>query len=110
MAKTSFTLGLIGGIIGFFAAITALAVGGIGTAFNASGAETITILGAFAIIFSIIGIVFSVVSNKKPKIGGWLMIISGIAILICISLFGLLPAILLILGGIVALTKEKDNK
>lgn len=107
MAKTSFILGLIGGILGFFSGILALTIGGVGEAFNLLGAGELTGLGIAAIIFSIIAIIFSVISTKKPKLGGWIMIISGIAILICISLFGLLPAVLIITGGIMALVKKK---
>ena len=110
MAKTSFILGLIGGIVGFFSGILALAVGGLAGVFGAEGAGTVSSLGWVAIVFSILAIISSVLIGSKRKLGGWLMIISGIAILICISLFGILPAVLLVIGGIVALSKKDKNK
>lgn len=107
MAKTSFILGLIGGILGFFSGIFTISFGSLGEVFSLGGAGELTGLGIAAIIFSIIAIIFSTISIHKPKLSGWVMIISGIAILICISLFGLLPALLVILGGIMALVKKK---
>ena len=107
---TEFILGLIGGIFGFFGALIALMVGGIGSVVKASGASSMMGLGWGAIIFSIIGIVGATLVKSKPKLSGWIMIISAVGGLICISLFYLLPFVLLLLGGLMALIKKDKAK
>lgn len=105
---TEFVLGLIGGIFGFFGAIIALFVGGLGGAFGASGASTIVGLGWGAMLLSIVGIVGSVVVKHKSKLGGWLMIISAVGGLICISFFYILSFVLLLIAGLMgAIKKDK---
>lgn len=106
---TEFVLGLIGGIIGFCGAILALFFGGLGSAFGASGASSISNLGWSAIVFSIVGIVGAAMVNSKTKLSGWLMLVSAIGGVISISLFYLLPFVLLFTAGLMALLK-KDRK
>ena len=65
-----FVLGLLGGIFGIFGAFFALFVGGLGEVFEAEGAETISGLGWVAILFSVVGIVASVIVKNKPKLAG----------------------------------------
>ena len=87
---TEFVLGLLGGIFGFGGSFIALAVGGVGKFFGASGASTISSLGWLALLFSILAIVGSVVVRHKPKLGGVFMLISAIGGLISISFFFIL--------------------
>ncbi|MFZ8008231.1 DUF4064 domain-containing protein [Bacillus licheniformis] len=103
---TEFVLGLIGGISGFIGAFLALIVGGLDASFNSSGTSDIIGLGWGAIFLSILGIIASVIVRKKAKLGGILLIISGIGGLICIFLFYLLPAILLIISGVMGLARR----
>ena len=107
---TEFVLGLLGGIFGFFASIFALAVGGLGKAFNASGASTISYLGWFALLFSVLAIVGSVVVQHKPKLGGAFMLISAIGGIISISFFYALSFILLLIGGLMGIFKKDSKK
>lgn len=97
-----FILGLIGGIIGFFAGIAAILFGSLAAAFSVNNASNVIGLGFGAVIFSIIGIVGAAFVKSKTKIAGYLMIISAIGGLICISAFYILSFILLIIGGIMA--------
>ncbi len=115
MARTTeFVLGLIGGIFGFFAALIGLAIGGIGGAFGASGASTVVTLGRVAILFSIVGIVGSVLVRGKPKWGGALMLVSGIGGVICISYLYISPLVLLLIAGLMGIfgktEKGEDEK
>jgi len=100
---TSFVLGLIGGILGFFFALLAFVFLGIGTAF---GAENVTGLGISAIFASLVGIVGAVIVKYHHKLGGWIMILSAIWGTISISVGYILPGLLLLLGGIIGLKKE----
>jgi len=111
MVRTEFILGLIGGIFGIIGGILALVVGGIAGAFGAQGAETVTTLGTAAFVLAVVGIIGAAVSDRRNKLGGTLMIISAIGGFIAISLFYVLPAIFLIIGGVMAYTrKETDSE
>ncbi|TCP52604.1 uncharacterized protein DUF4064 [Tumebacillus sp. BK434] len=101
---TEFVLGLIGGIIGFGGAFFALFFGAIDEAVNGSTQLSGLAVGAFA--FSILAIVGSIVVKFKPKLGGTFMLIAAIGGLISISLFFLLPFILLLIAGLMGLIRK----
>ncbi|MCX5799089.1 MAG: hypothetical protein NTU90_05950 [Proteobacteria bacterium] len=100
-------LGLIGGIIGFLAGFVAIMIGSLGSAYALTGASDIIGLGFGAIIFSIIGIIGAAIVKSKTKIAGYLMIISAIGGLICISAAYVLSFILLIIAGIMAVRHKE---
>lgn len=103
---TEFVLGLIGGIFGLIGASTTLIIGGLDATFSSTGTSEIIGLGWFAILFSILGIVGSVVVKSKAKLGGWFMIISAIGGVICVSFFYIIPAILLLIGGVMGVARK----
>ncbi|HLS09872.1 DUF4064 domain-containing protein [Lentibacillus sp.] len=108
---TEFVLGLIGGIIGFFAAILALFVGGVDAAFSESGSSSITGLGWSAFVFSALAIVGAVVVKSKANLGGILLIVSAIGGLISISMFYLISFILIGIAGLMGVfRKDKSNE
>ena len=110
MVRTvEFTLGLIGGILGFFGALIALVIGGLGGAFGAEGASMIVNLGWAAMLFSILGIVGASLVKSKTKIGGWLMVVSAVGGGISISFFYLLSFVMLIIAGLMALLKKETK-
>lgn len=95
--KRSFVLGILGGIFSFLMGMFAVFVMAID---QANGFDTdLTINIALAFSAGVLGIVGGVVSNKK---GGVILIISAVLALIATSLFGILPFILLLLGGVLA--------
>lgn len=107
MKRTAeFVLGLIGGIFGIICAFIALLIGGMGAAFEAEGANTIIGLGWGAVGLSILGIVGSVMVRGKAKVGGIMMTIAAIGGFICISIFFLLPGILLLIGGLMGIFRK----
>lgn len=104
---TEFVLGLIGGIFGIICAFIALMIGGMGAAFE--GADSIIGLGWGAVALSILGIVGCVVVKKNAKVGGIMMTVASIGGFICISIFYLLPGVLLLIGGLMGIfRKDKD--
>lgn len=105
-----FAMGLIAGIFGIFAALLAMMFGGIGEAFGAEGAGQITGLAIAALLFSILGIIGASISKSKPKLAGMLMLISGIAGFICISLFYIISGILFIVAGFMGIFTRKQNQ
>ena len=102
-----FTLGLIGGIIGFFAAIAVVFIGGVAGAVGASDAGFFSNLGWSSLLFSILGIVGASLVKSKTKVGGWLMVVSAVGGIISISMFYLLSFVLLLCGGLMALIRKE---
>jgi hypothetical protein len=103
-----FILGLLGGIIGFFAGVAAIVIGSLGSAFAVNGASSIVGLGLLALVFSIIGIIGAAIVKSKTKTAGYLMIISAIGGLFCISAFYILSFILLIIAGVMAVRHKEQ--
>lgn len=103
---TEFVLGLIGSILGIICAFIALLIGGMGAAFEAEGANTIIGLGWGAVGLSILGIVGSVMVRSKAKGGGIMMTVAAIGGFICISIFYLLPGVLLLIGGLMGILRK----
>lgn len=107
MKRTAeFVLGLIGGIFGILCAFIALFIGGLGSALEADGANTVIGLGWGAVALSILGIVGSVMVRSKAKVGGIMMTVAAIGGFICISLIYLLPGILLLIGGLMGIFRK----
>ncbi|AJI25938.1 DUF4064 domain-containing protein (plasmid) [Bacillus cereus] len=107
MKRTAeFVLGLIGGIFGILCAFIALFIGGMGAAFEAEGANTIIGLGWGAVGLSVLGIVGSVMVRSKAKAGGIMMTVAAIGGFICISIFFLLPGVLLLIGGLMGIFRK----
>ena len=104
-----FVLGLIGGIFGFIGAIMALLIGGVDAAFSDSGTSEVIGLGWLAFLFSILAIVGSIVVRSKAKLGGIFLIVSAVGGVISISMFYLVPAVLIIIAGLMGVIK-KDKR
>ncbi|MDQ7236418.1 DUF4064 domain-containing protein [Bacillus pacificus] len=107
MKRTAeFVLGLIGGIFGILCAFIALFIGGLGSALEADGANTVIGLGWGAVGLSILGIVGSVMVRSKAKVGGIMMTVAAIGGFICISVIYLLPGVLLLIGGLMGIFRK----
>lgn len=104
-------IGLIAGIIAFFAAIITLFVGGLGSAFEAEGGETVIALGWGGILFAFLVIIFSAVAlGVKRK---WVGVVLAICSILGAVLGGTLVAVLMVLsliGGILVFFGSKGGK
>ena len=103
-------MGIIGGVFGILASILAMTVGGIGSAFDAEGSDQVIGLGFAAMLFSILGIIGGSISKSKKKLAGYLLLISGVAGFICISLFYIISGILFIVSGLMGVFSKKKSK
>jgi hypothetical protein len=101
----SFWLGFVGGVFGILGGVIAFMAGSFSP--YVGGDTELYWLGAGAIIFSILGIVGGVF-DKKPKVGGTLMIVAAIGILVSISLFGVLSCMLFLVGGILIFARSRQ--
>ena len=106
---TEFVLGLIGGIFGFGGALFAIFFGAVDEAVS-GGTSEVTGLGWGAFLFSILAIVGAIVVKINPKIGGTLMLISGIGGLISISMFYVLATVFLVIAGLMGIFRKDKHK
>lgn len=105
---TEMVLGILGGLIGFGGAFFALFMGAVDESFN--GSSELSGLGASAFFFSALAIIAAILVKFKPRLAGWLMLISGVAILISISLFGIVPALFLIPAGLMGIIRKNKKQ
>jgi len=110
MRLASLILGILGAYLALVGAIFALFAGGVAGAFNAEGADTVMGLGLAAIPFAILGIVGGALGMSKPKVAGWLMLISAIGGTISISAGYILGGIMLLIGAIFAFIEGRKIK
>lgn len=102
MIKTGGILAIIAGVLGLLAGFVTLFLGGLGSAFSASGFGDVVSLGWGGILFSLLVVIYGSIAISKPKPGATGIILSAI---LGIALGGSLVAILMILaliGGIMA--------
>lgn len=102
MRIAALVLGIIAGIAGLVSAVFALAVGGLGGAFEAEGSGTIVGLGWSALFFSLFGLVGGALSMAKPRIAAAIMLVASAAILISISMFALIATPLFLVAAVLA--------
>jgi hypothetical protein len=102
MRTTALVLGIIGGVFGIFAALFALAVGGISSAANVNGGGQVVALGYTAFFVSIAAIVGGALAPKKPKAAAILLLLTGAGGFVCVSAFWLLSGPLLLVGALLA--------
>jgi hypothetical protein len=99
-------LGLIGSLFAFGSSFFALLFGAVDEAVKGSASE-ISTQGGTSFVFSAIALIASILVNWMPKFMGILMIISGVVILVATGLFGVVPAILLVIGGLMGIFRKK---
>lgn len=102
--KMNIALGVAGGAAGFILTLIAVFYGTesetlygeslmVATAMAAMGASTIAIIGA-------------AVLNRSPRLGGWLMCLTGLALPFFISTLGFIPFVFLIPAGIAGIIRS----
>ena len=91
-------LGILGGIFGL--------LGGVGALIFSAFAPSIGVLGVSAVLASIVGLGGAVYTSQNPKHGGIILIISAIWLLISISAFGIIGAVLLAIAGLLAILRK----
>ena len=88
----------MGGIFGL--------IGGVFALMFSAFAPSVGSLGISAVLASIVGIIAAAYVMQNAKWGGIILILSAIWLLISISLFGVLGAVLLGLGGLLAILRK----
>lgn len=102
MRIAALILGIVGGVFGIIAGIFAMTVGGIGAAFQAEGAGTITGLGFAAILLSVLGIAGGGVALRYPRASALLQLIAGLGGFIAVSWFWIPAGVCLLVGALLS--------
>lgn len=109
MNKAGGIVGIIAGVLGIFAALATLLMGGIGAAFQAEGANTVVGFGWGGVLFSFLAIIFAAVAMSRPVGGGiGLVATSILGIVLGGTLVALFMALALV-GGVLALFGAKGH-
>lgn len=101
-----FVMGLIGGIVGILCGFSGVLFGSFAESLQVDGSGTVSTASWIAILFSVVGIVGAGVVKKKTTLGSLLMIISAVVGFVCISFFYTVPAILLLIAGIMGFARK----
>ena len=88
----------MGGIFGL--------IGGVFALMFSAFAPSVGSLGISAVLASIVGIIAAAYVMQNAKWGGIILILSAVWLLISISLFGVLGAVLLGLAGLLAILRK----
>jgi hypothetical protein len=109
LQKSGGIISLIAGVMGVLAAIVTLAIGGVGSAFNADGASTVAFLGWGGLVFSFATIILGAVamSAKSKKVGVFL-IACAVAGAVLGGTFVAVFMVLALVGGILAVIGSKQ--
>lgn len=109
MKRTAeFVLGLIGGILGILASLSGVLFGAVATAMNVDAGGVVSGASWGALILSILGIVGASMIKKKTLVASIFLLVAAIGGFICLSVIYVIPAILLLIAGIMGLVR-KDN-
>jgi uncharacterized protein YecT (DUF1311 family) len=110
MRKAGGIIALVAGIFATLAAIVTLSVGGLGSAFQAEGAETVIWLGVGGVFFSFLTIILGAVAiGAKSRNPGMLLILSSIAGATLGGTFVAVFMVLALIGGVLASTGNSNS-
>ena len=110
MKKAGGILGIIGGVFGVFAALVTLFIGGVGGAFQASGAGTVVGLGWGGLAFSFLAIIFGAVSlGARSRLVGILLTLSALGGAILGGTMVAVCMVLALVGGVLATLGTKPE-
>ena len=110
MKKAGGILGMIGGVFGVFAALVTLFIGGVGGAFQASGAGAVVGLGWGGLAFSFLAIIFGAVSlGARSRLVGILLTLSALGGAILGGTMVAVCMVLALVGGVLATLGTKPE-
>jgi|SRR4051812_3076402 hypothetical protein len=101
-------LGIIGSLFAFGSGFFGMAFGAVDKAVN--GSSSVGGLGVSAFIFAIIALIASIIVNWKPRFMGIVLVICGIGVLVSVSLFGVIPALFLVIAGLMGIFRKTKQK
>ena len=111
MKKAGGIVALIAGIFGVIAAVLTLFTGGIASAVEAEGAETVVLLGWGGVVFSFLTIVLGAVAiGAKGRLVGVLLILCAIAGAVLGGTIVAICMALALIGGLLVLFDKRSSR
>jgi len=115
MRTGAMVLGIIGGVVGVIVGIISLTIGGLsGGAGSLAGGEAaraggmIALWGFLIFVFAVLGLIWGAIAKANATKAGILMLTGGVGGFLS-GWFWLFPGILLIVGGILALSSKAEK-
>ena len=99
-------LGIVGGVFGLLVAGFEWILGGLGRVFGASSAGMAIQLSTLTFFASTLGIIAAALVGMRPRLCGALMMLAAVLGLIGASMFYAIPAVLLGIGGLLAVVRK----
>jgi hypothetical protein len=103
-------VGIAGGVFGIIFGAIGMAIGGVGVGFGSHLMGAVMGVSIAAMVLAVIGIVGAVMADADSILPFLLMLIPGVAGFACITVFWLLPGILLVAGSALAYAGRKRAK
>ena len=111
MRKAGGIVAIIAGVFAVFAAGFTLFTGGVATAFDAAGADTVVMLGWGGVLFSFLTIVLgAIMLAVEGRIAAVLMILCALAGAILGGTFVAVFMVLVFIGGVLGLFEKKAKQ
>lgn len=107
---TELATGLVGSILGILTIMLAVASGATGFTFNLHATFFGSVLNFVSPVFAVLAIVGVVLARHKPKLGGWLIIISAVVGFMAIPFLYLPSGIPLLTSGFMGLQRGDQNR
>ncbi|MCD6105282.1 MAG: DUF4064 domain-containing protein [Thermosipho sp. (in: Bacteria)] len=105
--KAEFTLGLLGGVLGILSGILIMKTDLFKVV--AGDKEGALLTGMFVILCSVFAVIASLFIEHKPREAGMMFLVSGALGLLISSFLYAVQFVLLLIAGILALTKTKNE-
>ncbi|WAH38218.1 hypothetical protein [Alicyclobacillus dauci] len=96
-------LGLVGGIIGIVETVLNIAYG-------SGNTPSVNVHAIGAILFSVVGVVGSLLARKVPRVAGVVMLVGAVGGFILATFSFIPPGVLLLLAGLIAVFTSNDRK
>jgi len=105
--KAEFTLGLLGGVLGILSGILIMKTDLFKVV--AGDKEGALLTGMFVILCSVFAVIASLFIERKPREASMMFLVSGALGLLIFSFLYAVQFVLLLIAGILALTKTKNE-
>lgn len=103
MNKTvGFFAGLIGGSFGLIASLLVFI-------FEFNNISEVTMSVWLGGLFSILAITGAIVVQSKEAVGGGILIIASVGVFVTVSMFNIVSAMLILIGGLMGVTKANQR-
>jgi hypothetical protein len=110
MRVVALVLGILGAVFGFFGAVLAEGVGGLGSALGVAHAHELVGLGVLAFAAAIVGLVGAILAMSAPKASWIMLLIAAVLVVVAISAFAVPAALLFLVAMVFAILEDRRRR